>query len=435
MLAEYITEAYYSMKNNKMRVFLTVFGVAIGAWLIIMIITIGDTFKLGVKDYFNKAYSSISRVVTCGIYEVDENGEEINSKKYSLTEIEIAEYLKNAPSFILDLIRESDYEVKGILKTETGTKIGNVNMAGVSKGYFFYDNLSLVCGRFISERDCIEIKSTVVLTKHLAQNMFGKSENALGKNVYLIDKDNNVINLIVVGVIEDGRKNSEMKGEYETQIYCSYSYMNLCYGTEEDNLIEKFRVIVKDSDYLERASVYTNSFLKGRFQNYKNYKYKVRKFNMYDRIDTLINVVTAFFVIISLTSLVVGGIGTANIMLASVVERTREIGIKRAVGATQIQIHNCFIMEAGIICLTAGILSIILGDVTCIFITKNINSIIQLIGMEKYHGLINKNIVLCPSLTSKIVAVSFSFITGIIAGYIPAKKASKMEPVKALRFD
>lgn len=435
MLIECIWGIYQSIKSNKLRTVLNILSVATGAWLIIIIICIGNAFKIGVKDYFYKEYASVARVVNCEVYEMDQNEEKMNSENYALTETEIIEYLKNAPDFILDLIRKSDYEVKGILGTEVGIKTGNVQIKGVSKGYFFYDNLDLVCGRFISERDCLEIRSTVVVSRYLAENMFGKVENALGKQVYLLDEDNKIVNMVIVGVIEDDSNKVEIPKDYVVRIYCSYSYMNLCYGTKADNLIDKFRVLVKDSDYLESASAYTNSFLKARFPNYNNYRYEVKKFNMYEKIEILINIITLFFVIISLTTLVVAGVGTANVMFASVVERTVEIGIKRAIGATQMQIRLGFMMEASVICLVAGILSVILGDFTCDFITKNIYYIMQLIGIQEYQSFMSAKIVLHPSIMSKFVAISFSLVTGIVAGYIPAIKAAKMEPVKALRFD
>jgi putative ABC transport system permease protein len=153
---------------------------------------------------------------------------------------------------------------------------------------------------------------------------------------------------------------------------------------------------------------------------------------MVDMINKVLGIITIAISVIAAISLIVGGVGVMNIMLVSIVERTKEIGIRKALGAQNSSIRLQFVTESIIICLIGGIIGIITGILNGVIIGKAASVLVEQIYTD-YKDLITVSV--SPSLSAIIIAVVFSMLTGIFFGYYPANKAAKMNPIDALRYE
>ena len=149
-------------------------------------------------------------------------------------------------------------------------------------------------------------------------------------------------------------------------------------------------------------------------------------------IDQVLNVLTIAISVIAAISLVVGGVGVMNIMLVSVVERTREIGIRKAMGAKNRNIRRQFLTEAVVICLMGGAIGIAIGIFNGFLLSKIAAALLVQYEQELGAAL---TITVSPSLTAIVISVIFSMLIGIVFGYYPAKRAANMSPIDALRYE
>ena len=150
------------------------------------------------------------------------------------------------------------------------------------------------------------------------------------------------------------------------------------------------------------------------------------------QIDQVLNVLTIAISVIAAISLIVGGVGVMNIMLVSVVERTREIGIRKALGAKNKSIRRQFMTEAVVICLMGGVIGILIGVLNG-FILAKVAGVLVTNYQPDLSGMLN--ITVSPSVSAIVISVVFSLLIGIIFGYYPAKRAANMSPIDALRYE
>ena len=149
-------------------------------------------------------------------------------------------------------------------------------------------------------------------------------------------------------------------------------------------------------------------------------------------ITTVLNVITIAISVIAAISLIVGGVGVMNIMLVSILERTREIGVRKALGALNGDIRSQFVIEAVIICLTGGAIGVLIGVLNGILLSKVAAFLLNSFAAE-YAEYINLSVQ--PSIPAIIISLVFSMLTGLIFGYYPAKRAGNMNPIDALRYE
>ena len=149
-------------------------------------------------------------------------------------------------------------------------------------------------------------------------------------------------------------------------------------------------------------------------------------------INTVINVITIAISIIAAISLIVGGVGVMNIMLVSITERTKEIGVRKALGAQNSAIRMQFVVEAILLCLIGGVIGIILGILGGMLIGFLAKTLVTQLYSE-YAEMFS--ITIQPSIPAILISVGFSILTGVFFGYYPANKAAKMNPIDALRYD
>ncbi len=400
---EYFSMAWDALRSHKMRSFLTTLGILIG---VTTIITIWTTIE-GLNQY---VYGQLSNIGSSSIY-VEKfpwvitgdfwkyrNRKEVNWKEFQavLKQVTLASHV--AP------------EVFSIKKVEfKKIQLEGVFIIGSSEAYTFTSSVYPVEGRFITEQDVSNNRFVTVLGSELAKRLFDK-ENAVGKRIKI---DNDVY--LVIGVLEK-------KGNFFGQSMDDYAVVPIGTFRRVYGMHRGLRISVM-TDYPEQIED-----LKDEVRGVMRKERKLHpsaeddfSINQQDMLSDLYKKLTstlfAIVFIIGGISLLVGGIGIMNIMLVSVTERTREIGIRKAIGATRSNILTQFLLEAVAISSMGGLIGIIFGYLAGLAV---------LAQMDITTGV---------SLTSIMIGFGFSAFVGITAGFYPAYKASKLSPIESLRYD
>lgn len=452
-LAENIKQAFTALSLNKNRTILTMIGIIIGLSGVITIISIGDTFSAAIKELVMMNSSKN----TFMIYMFDTNAEELNiDKKYFLTTEEKEELVSESHGLVKAIIENtSSYQAKIV---SDRNDYSAVSAMGVSGGYDENSKIKMVSGRFISNSDNKKESNTAVISDKSAIELYGSTEDAIGKSISVRGKNVTYDEMgnphetavsgevIIVGVYENNSLDAEKMDDEDirdvvTELYLPYSYTCKMLEIDADKPSYYLNVLSKSAAEKKSAISYTESYLKERFPDDEDYHYSVMDFSKQVEtiIGTVIGAVTTVFVLISGISLLVGGIGLMNTMLVSVTERTKEIGIKKALGAKNKEIRIQFLTEASVICLIACFIGVVLATFIGLFLESNIGFIYdKAYELNESLGYMLENNVeihFSPSVKAIIISTVFSVAVGIIFGMYPANKGAKMQPVDALRYE
>lgn len=259
-----------------------------------------------------------------------------------------------------------------------------------------------------------------MVSDKLVNNMFeGDIKTALGEEL-LIELNGDRLRFRIIGVYEYETSAFYISTASEKDISTSM-YIPLSTAKRLTDNADGFSNITvqanADEDGAEVARLLKN-FLNRYYRNNDNYQvYAISMDSMIESVNSVMNTLSIAISVIAAISLLVGGIGVMNIMLVSVTERTREIGTRKALGATNNNIRIQFVVESMIICLIGGIIGIILGAVM------------------GYVGSSLLSAPTLPSLKSIVLSVGFSLAVGVFFGYYPANKAAKLDPIEALRYE
>ena len=397
---EYIKIALMNIRSNKGRSFLTMLGIIIGISSVIMIISIGN----GVKDGVNGELNAIAGGQIY-IYSYGDNDEGISIE---FTDEDIDAILEKVPNV------KAVTPQWGFYGSMTGRK-GEVNASGTfgMPGMQYANNDPMVKGRYFTESDYYSANKVCVMTESSARLLFGTTD-VIGMTadftLYGITQE-----FTIIGIRQDNA--SMLSGlmmadsvSFEaplTVISSSYGF----YISNSDLLI-----ISEGADNATQVAEDTIRLMENRHNVRGKNAIQVENFNDYmSQVNQILSYITVFVVFVAAISLLVGGIGVMNIMLVSVTERTREIGIRKALGARTGSVLLQFLSESAIITLMGGIIGIIIG-------VTGAYGVCSLIG---FTASVSPATVLGASL--------FSSAVGIFFGIYPAKKAASLSPIEALR--
>lgn len=424
---ENIRMAWESLRVNKMRAILTMLGIIIGIGSVIAILTVGNAMSSSITTSLS-ALGSMN--VTVSIQQRSNNrtfgprfasGPQVEQKKpeeKDLLSTDMIDAMRQR--FNTQIAGISLSEGVGSAQAKEGHLYANINVTGANAEYAMVNNVKMMRGRFISENDVIGTRGVAVVSDKLVNNIFGgDTSSALGKELKVY-AGSEIYTYSIIGVYENENSLFNMSTVSEvditTTLYIPVSVAKrLSGGNRGYQSITVAAVPNLDSVIFSKN---LKNYFDKYYENNLDFTDAVTSVkSITDQADTILNNLSIAISVIAGISLLVGGIGVMNIMLVSVTERTREIGIRKALGATNSNIRVQFIVESIIVCLVGGILGVILG------------------GALGYLGSYLLKAPTLPTFSSIALAVIFSMAIGVFFGYYPANKAAKLNPIEALRYE
>ncbi len=414
---ENIKIAIYSIRTNMMRSLLTMLGIIIGVASVIAIVTVGN----GGRDYIvgmirDMGSNSISISVNAATATASEyiTDEDIKAIK----ELDMVKYVS---PMVMSLGSVQTQKEQGLAIAMSGT----VDFAKVM-------NTPIAYGRFFNQDEYDAMRPVTLIDTFSSYTMFGY-ENSVGEYIDLT-LNNQTVRLKIIGIFDFSKLMGSatsslaggsggmpgMPGMDAMGAACIFilpgNLVNAMMGSQ--GYYEMCYIMADTDENLESAGNAALNVLYSRHNNAGSDKYMmVNMATLIDLLDSVIKIFTIFIAAVSAISLVVGGIGVMNMMLVSVTERTREIGIRKALGAKTSTILFQFLTESVILCVIGGTIGLILG-------------VGGAIGVSAYM-----KIPMAVKFATLVLAIGFSSAIGIFFGIYPARRAAKMTPIDALRRD
>ncbi len=384
--------ALKSLSGSKMRAFLTMLGIIIGVGSVIILLSSMGGFQSSLTDTFESmGTSNLTVTITGRAGDVKIDPEEFT--QYAFDNSEFFNYASPTVN-------------AGSMTVRKGTTETTSSVTGGNEYYQNIKDYHLSAGRFISYSDLMQKNYICVIGSYNANELFGDAQSAIGQEIKL-----NGTRFIVEGVIEAKEDSSENSSD---------NFVVIPYTTAQrlvkSQNVNSYTFVAKSTDIAPLAKTNIETYLFKIF-NDSDYYRVTSLAEILDQVDTVMNQLSLVLVGIAAISLLVGGIGIMNIMLVSVTERTKEIGIRKSLGGKRRDIMTQFVIEAGTTSALGGVLGIGFGILTA-------NLLAPLLQVKAV-----------TSPFSIILAFSVSVGIGIIFGYFPASKAAKLNPIDALRFD
>jgi len=434
MIKDIFSMSVDALRSRKIRTFLTLLGVIIGTGSVIIVASSGNSVKFYITEQWN-IFNPTSMLVGIGTAGDPPHIalSEIGFTDHDIEEIKKLPYIKEvAPLSLLPLkeIRE------GFL---TGQKKIGGTMYATTPDILDIMNMEIKEGRMFQDG-----KKEIVISESMTQ-VFGKDKQLkVGDTIYIHRMGSLLpIKSTIVGILKES-ENANVLSQFTSisiagpvdPYYSSYFGSNVGGILKHITAYGILSVIATDKDHVNSAENEILNYLNTK-SDAVNYKDKNSDFviltqqYIISKVDQIANVMSMLITSIALVSLVVGGIGIANIMFATVTERRREIGTMMAIGAKRREIMNLFLYQSAMIGLLGGVIGCMVGYSGTAFIIQVLSTYMrQIAGATFTH-----NIPLTYSYEWFAIALVSGFVTGIVAGVLPARKAAKMDPVRALRYE
>ena len=387
--------------ENKLRSALTMLGMIIGVMAVILLVSVGT----GAKRYITSEFESLgTNVILIQPGKTDKKnsmGPPVSSSKGKLTMSDVESLQKNAQS--LSAVSGVMFGA-GVVKNDQATN--NINILGCNDQFNRIFNMTITEGNFFSKEDEDSGRRVVVLGHTIKENLFG-STTALGKLVKINESEHRVI-----GIIKP--TGDKLGFNVDDMVFIPTKSALRLFNTDK---LFGIRASGKSRSGLDDAVKDLTSVLKERHNGEEDFTV-ITQVTMLDSMNTILNMLTYALAAIAFISMLVGGIGIMNIMLVSVTERTREIGIRRAVGARRSDILKQFMIEAVVISVAGGLVGILISMI----ITYSLFLFFPTFDMR-------------PPFWILPPAFFLSFFTGVVFGVWPAKKAAHIQTIDALRYE
>ncbi len=403
-LYENLKSALTNVLSNKMRTILTMLGIIIGIASVIAITSVGNGSQQQITEQFDSL--GVGKITVSLRNNSPRN---INTgDALTLDDYELLKNL-NGVKYISPVYTASYFSVKLNNPKETNT----ASITGATSEYINISSPTILYGRYISDND-VENKSTVVLiTDTTANKIFGYCNNSIVGQKISIKSWKGSKKYTVIGIIEDTQTSSSVDNEYPEEITMPITTAQRLFGQKS---LTNISLIAQEPDNSAILCERLVAALDKEHNTSEKYT-AVSTSEQLEAMNSVTGTVTLLISGVAAISLLVGGIGVMNIMMVTVTERTREIGIRKSIGAKNRDIMLQFVTEAIFLTVMGGILGILCG---------------RLLGIAAGHFMSVTSVV---SIKSIIFAVSISCGIGIVFGVYPARKAAMLDPIEALRYE
>ncbi len=416
-LGENIRLAWEGLRAGKMRAFLTMLGIIIGIGSVIGILTVGS----GLTDSINSEMSTLGANNIIVMLQSKSNQQSGFMRGYEDKDLmtdDMIEALRARYPDAIQYVSLTSTLASGTAKD--GKKTANLSLDGVNTDYFDANDVKMLAGSTITESDIDNHKMKAVVSDRLVNNLFDGDLQESLVILFTVSTNIEIYTFTVVGVYKYEQNMMNMSFAAAEDISTS-AYIPITVAQKLSGAAEGYASItimttsaVSSANFAAVAEHFLNKY----YKNNENYQVAAMSMeSILSTVDSMMGTVNIAIAAIAAISLLVGGIGVMNIMLVSVTERTREIGTRKAIGATNGNIRMQFVVESVIICSIGGVIGILFG------------------GVLGYVGSTLIGAPAVPKLSYILLAVGFSMAIGIFFGYYPANKAAKMDPVEALRYE
>ena len=388
MFLENLKLAFNSMFTNKMRTFLSLLGIVIGVGSVVTIMNLGESVKRSITDSMN-----ISGVDEITVIPMGSNS--VFSEEFAYTFQDNVYGIESVSAYV---------STKATLRNGQETKSSQVY--GVTSSYI--DESSLLYGETFSKANNLMREQVVILGYDLAEDLF-PGGGAVGSYVSIYRSQAKQYR--VIGVLED--TSGSVGSNTNSNAYIPFNTFDE--RLKKVTAVSQYTIKVKEGFSATDVSSEVKSYLSSVASSNDYYVSSAQE--LVDMTESVTGYLTTFLAAIAAISLLVGGIGIMNIMLVTVVERTREIGIRKALGATPKTIRSQFMVEATVLSIFGGIIGIVFGVVVSYVISSAA-------GWNLYF-----------SLWAILISIGFSSAVGIFFGWYPAAKAAALDPIEALAYE
>ena len=442
MFFENIKEAVTSIFSNKMRSLLTMLGIIIGISSVIIITTIGGSIQSTLTATLNSlGGNTISAYLEARYPQTDEEWEtwiypDRDDDDYVTQEM-IDGLIEAYPDEVTG-VAASNWLGSGQIKDEADPDhYANVTVQGITPEYLDFMRLNMYAGRSLTAADNRGAKRVCIIADTMAAYYFD-GHDPIGEQISVTSSEGAIWDFVVVGVYEYnqalfGRVDTSVpERDRRTEIMIPLQSSFKLSGNDRTGY-DYFELLLTPLADVELATQHVFDYFEQVYAD--NPDFHIYAYNMQSdlgMINTVINVITVAVSGIAAISLIVGGVGVMNIMLVSITERTREIGVRMALGAKRRTIRTQFVIEAIVLCLIGGIIGILIGVGIGALLGQVAGFVINSMYAEYSNYIIME---VHPSMTAILLSLFFSMLTGVFFGYYPANKASKMEVIDALRYE
>ena len=400
MIVETFRQAIQNVWSNKLRTFLTMLGIIIGVMAVIVIVGLGNGMTQSMRDSFSAMGTNTLSINIWGY----------GSRTVTVEDV-YAIGTKN-PDLIRSISPQIDFSSNTPKVGTTTYRYSTV--AGVDENFTSMKNYTVAQGRGLQYMDMKDNKQVCVIGDYLNRVAYGG--RGVGQTIKL-----GAYKFRIVGVLNAKVNNTSMQqGSDDDCVYLPYTIAMRLSNTA---MASSYIAIMSDESKANEAKAVVEAYLTDLFKSDSAF-YVYSASEWLEEMNNMINMVIVVLTGIASISLLVGGIGIMNIMLVSVTERTREIGIRKALGAKERVILSQFVVEAATTSALGGVLGIVLGYI----VSMAANHVLPMISSDI-------DVTVSPSFNSIAVAFGISVFIGVLFGYLPAKRAARLNPIEALRYD
>ena len=399
--AEALRSSWEALRANRVRAFLTALGLVIGNASVILVVTISLTSR----DYILDQIQRIGSNLIYAQYQAGNNG---------AISAPAADFIKVADvDAIRDKLGSRIVAATGVMNSWDRMRINgqetDVAIIGTDRYYPMVRNLDLLAGRFFDAEDVQQRHRVALLMQKLAKRLFGSQEGAIGQTIKL-----HGLQFTVIGTFREKTESfnlSELTGE---NVLIPITVLKYFAQIER---IDPLYVQARSAGEVDSLTTAVRAILEGRHR--PGARYSVDNLSaILDAAKNIATVLTAVLVVVSAIALIISGIGIMNIMLVTVTERTREIGLRMAVGASRRDVLEQFLTEAVMISMGGGVAGILIG-----------------VAIPLSIRFFTDDVQIPISPVSIMVAFTVSLVVGLVFGILPANRAARLNPTEALRYE